>query len=103
MKCPICNKGSMIKVTDKISKDNIEFETFRCNNCGEELMDGNQLKVLANRYHELRKAKEVNFAKWGNSIAIRIPNEIIQEYNIKPKMKALLVKDKQSIKITPSN
>ena len=103
MKCPVCNKGNMKKVIDRISKDNIEFETFRCDYCKEELMDGRQLKMLANKYHELRKAKEINFAKWGNSVAIRIPNEFIKDYNIKPGMQALIIKDKHSIKITPSN
>ena len=49
MKCPMCNKGNMKKVIDRISKDNIEFETFRCDYCKEELMDGRQLKMLANK------------------------------------------------------
>ena len=93
----------MIKVFDSIKQDNIEFETFRCNNCGEKLMDAKQLKILANKYRQLRKAKEVSFAKWGNSIAVRIPNEFIREYNIKPGAQALMIKDKHAIKITPTN
>ena len=103
MKCPICKKGNMEKVIGSIREDNIEFETFKCNNCGEELMDTKQLKVLSNKYRELRKAKEVNFAKWGNSIAIRIPNELIKEYRIKPGRQAIIIGEKGTIKITPEN
>ena len=58
MKCPICNKGSMKEAIDKISKDNIEFETFRCDYCKEELMNGRQLKMFANKYHGPKKPKE---------------------------------------------
>ena len=102
MKCPICKKGNMNKVIDIIKKDNIEFETFKCENCGEELMDGKQLKNLASKYRRLRMAKTVSFAKWGNSIAIRIPNEFIKDYNIRPGKQAMLIKEKNSIKITPT-
>ena len=91
----------MNKVTDFIKQDNIEFETFRCDNCGEELMDGKQLKSLASKYRQLIMAKAVSFAKWGNSIAIRIPNEFIKDYNIKPGKQAMIVKEKNFIKITP--
>ena len=91
----------MTKVIDFIKQDNIEFETFRCDNCNEELMDGKQLKRLASKYRQLRMAKAVSFAKWGNSIAIRIPNEFIKEYNIKPGKQAMLIKEKNSLRITP--
>ena len=99
----MCNKGNMRKVTDLIKEDNVDFETYKCNNCGEELMDMKQLKVLANKYRELRKAKEISFAKWGNSIAIRIPNEFIKEYDIKVGKQAVIISQKGSLKITPSN
>lgn len=42
-----------------------------------------QLKLLANKYRKLRKAKGVIFSKWGNSLAVRIPSEIAEEYKIK--------------------
>ena len=101
MKCPICKKGTMNKVVDFIKQDNIEFGTFKCNNCSEKLMNGKQLKNLASKYRQLRMAKVVSFAKWGNSIAIRIPNEFIKDYNIRPGKQARLIKEKNSIRITP--
>jgi len=52
MKCPTCNKGEVRRIKSIIKQDGIEFETFRCNSCGEEIMDMKQLKVLAQKYME---------------------------------------------------
>ena len=103
MKCPICEKGNMEKTKEIIKQDGIEFETFKCSVCGEELMNMKQLKVLANKYRELRKAKEITFAKWGNSIAVRIPNEIVEEYHISSGSQGILIKNKEGIKIIPNS
>lgn len=101
MKCPIC-KGTMEKIKDMIKQDGVEFEAFRCKSCGEEIMDMKQLKVLAHKYRKLRKAKEITFAKWGNSIAVRIPSDIINEYNITSGKQGILTKDKEGIRIIPT-
>jgi len=101
MKCPIC-KGEMKKIKDIMEQDGLSFEAFRCNSCGEELMNMKQLKVLANKYRRLRKAKEITFAKWGNSIAVRIPHELVEEYHITSGKQGILTKDKEGIKIIPS-
>ncbi len=102
MKCPICRKGTMEKVKDIMEQDGMEFEAFKCNSCGEEIMDMKQLQALAHKYRNLRKAKEVTFAKWGNSIAIRIPSDIVAEYKITSGKQAILTKDKKGIKIITS-
>jgi len=102
MKCPTCNKGKMERIKDVIWEDGVEFEAFRCNLCGEEIMDMKQLQVLATKYRKLRKAKEIKFAKWGNSIAVRIPSDIISEYHIKAGKQGILTKDKDGIKIIPA-
>lgn len=102
MKCIICGKEKMEKIKDVIKQDGIEFEAFRCSSCGEEIMDMKQLKVLASKYRKLRKAKDIIFSKWGNSIAVRIPKEIVEEYHIKSGKHGILTKDKESIKIIPA-
>ncbi len=100
MKCPIC-KGKMEKVKDLIKEDKVEFEAFKCVSCGEEIMNMSQLKNLAQKYRKMRQAKEITFAKWGNSIAVRIPSDIAEEYNITSGKQGILTKDKQGIKIIP--
>jgi len=100
MKCPICNKGVMERKLDIMEEDGIEFEAYKCSKCGEEIMDMKQLNVLATKYRKLRSAKEVTFAKWGNSIAVRIPKNLADEYNIKSGKQGLLTKSKKGIEIT---
>ena len=101
MECPICKKGTMEKTKDTIKQDGIEYETFKCVTCGEELMNMHQLKALASKYRKLRKAKDVVFSKWGNSIAVRIPCEIVGEYNISEGKHGVLTTDKEGIRIIP--
>ncbi|MEK6951915.1 MAG: hypothetical protein AABX29_02765 [Nanoarchaeota archaeon] len=102
MKCPVCNHEEMEKIKDLIKEDGISFEAFRCPSCGEEIMNMKQLKSLANKYRKIRKAKEVIFSKWGNSIAVRIPSDIVEEYKIKSGKQGILTKDKEGIKIIPT-
>lgn len=101
MKCPICN-GKMEKGKDVIKQDNIDFEMFKCAKCGEEIMDMKQLRNLAKKYRSLRKAKEIKFSEWGNSIAVRIPKDMIEDFNITNGKKGLITKDKEGIKIIPT-
>ena len=101
MKCPIC-KGEMEKIKDRIEQDGVEFGAFKCKSCGEEIMDMKQLRNLAQHYRKLRKAKEIIFAKWGNSLAVRIPSEIAEAYNITSGSQGILTKDKGGIRIIPA-
>ena len=100
MKCPICS-GKMNKMKDKIKQDDVEFDAFKCAQCGEEIMTMSKLKVLANKYRKLRQAKDVTFSKWGNSLAVRIPSDIADEFHISAGKHGILTKDKDGIKIRP--
>jgi antitoxin component of MazEF toxin-antitoxin module len=65
-------------------------------------MNMSQLKSLANKYRKLKKSKEITFAKWGNSIAVRIPSDYAKEFKIHPGKHGLLTKDEKGIRILPS-
>lgn len=99
MQCPIC-KGKMQKIKDRISQDKVGFEAYKCSSCGEELMNMSQLKSLAAKYRKLRHARPVRFAKWGNSIAVRIPKDFVNDFKIGDGKEGLMTKDKESIRIT---
>ncbi len=103
MKCPVCQKGIMEKKKEVMEQDGIEFEAYKCPDCGEEIMTMKQLKVLAGKYRKLRNAKEITFAKWGNSIAVRIPSDIAEEFKISVGKRGTLTKDKEGIKIIPTS
>ena len=99
MECHLCKKGKMVKVISEIKQDGISFEALKCANCGEEIVNMIQLKVLAQKYRDLRQAKDITFAKWGNSIALRIPSDIAEEFNIKSGKHGILTKDKDGLRI----
>ena len=101
MKCPTCQKGIMEKKKDVMEQDGIEFDAYKCSECGEEIMTMKQLKVLAGKYRKLRNAKDIVFSKWGNSIAMRIPSDYAEEYNISPGKHGTLTKDKEGFRIIP--
>jgi len=87
---------------DAIEQDGVGFEAYKCSECGEEIMTMKQLKVLAGKYRKLRTAKEIKFSKWGNSIAVRIPSDIAEEYHISDGSQGMLTKEKEGFKIIPA-
>ena len=101
IQCPNC-KGNMEKIKDKIAEDGVEFEAYRCTSCGEELLSMPQLKSLATKYRAMRKAKEITFAKWGNSIAVRIPKEMAGTLKIRAGKRGFINQEKDGIKIVPA-
>ena len=83
-------------------REKIEYEAYHCTKCGEEILTMDQVKELGEKYKELRKAKQTSFAKWGNSLAIRIPEELVKELKIKPGTKAQITREQGILKIIPA-
>jgi len=92
----------MEKIKDKIKQDGVAFEAYKCVQCGEEIMNMKQLGKLAQKYRKLRQAKEITFAKWGNSIAVRIPSTLVEEFHITSGKHGLISKSKEGIEIIPT-
>ncbi len=89
----------MKPIEDFMEPEHIPYESFQCPKCKEEILSMPQLNKLADRYKRLRKAKEITFSQWGNSIAVRIPHEIARDLHIKSGKQGLITKDKEGIKI----
>ncbi len=92
----------MIVAMDEMPIDKVKFESLKCTHCGEGILTMKQLGALARKYTELRKSKDITFSKWGNSIAVRIPNEMAEALGIKEGKKGIITKEKKAIKITLS-
>ena len=101
MRCPICS-GAMKEVKDTIEQDKVGFTAYKCAKCGEELMNMNQLKEVAKKYRDLRKAREIIFTKWGNSLAVRIPKEFADELDLKEGGHGVLKRSKEGLEIIGS-
>jgi len=81
--------------------DGVEYELFKCVDCGEGLLDMQQLKALGEAHKKMRKAKEVTFARWGNSLAVRIPKKLADELSLKSGSHGLMLKDEKGLRIIP--
>jgi hypothetical protein len=98
MKCKLCG-GTVEKKRGVMEEDNVEYEYFKCLQCGEEYLDMDQLEKVAAKYRKLREAKDITFRKWGNSIAVRIPKEIVDALNIASGKHGKLFREKNGLKI----
>ncbi len=101
MKCPYC-KVEMQSIKGLFGPERIEYEGRRCPKCAEELMSMEQLKELGDKYKIWRKSARITFSKWGNSIGVRVPKEIVTALHIKPGATALVTREKHAIKIVPA-
>ena len=100
MKCYKC-KGRMKLARGYFEEDGVGYDYYQCQRCGEEILNMAQLRRTAERYRALKKAKDILFQKWGNSIAVRIPKTFIESLGIKPNGKGLLLLEKRAMRIVP--
>jgi len=81
-----------------ITPEGFEYDYSKCNNCGEEIVNLKQLHEVAQKYREMKKYS-VKISKWGDSLAMRIPKELVKEYDLKNEKQITLIPEKRSIKI----
>ena len=78
-KCAECN-GAMQELKAKTT-EGIEYSYYKCRKDGEEIVDMKQLHELAEHYRALKKYN-VKLSKWGLSLGLRIPKELVDRYNL---------------------
>lgn len=79
MKCYKCNK-TVIKTT--CVKEGITLKCEKCTKCGEEFFSAGELykfDILTGRRKMIRK-----FGSLGDSIIVRVPTELLEDFKIKP-------------------
>jgi len=96
MNCPKC-KGKMVEKKDK-TPEGVEYRYSKCSKCGEEIVDIKQLHQVAQQYREMKKYT-AKISKWGESLAIRMPKELVKQYNLKQNEDVTLIPEKKAIKI----
>ena len=94
----MCKKGTMEKIKDIIEQDSVEFEAYKCTSCGEEIVDMEQLHEVAETYRNLKKY-HVKLSKWGLSLGLRIPKDLVKKYNLKSDNEVSIIPEKRGIKI----
>ncbi|MFH1391159.1 MAG: AbrB/MazE/SpoVT family DNA-binding domain-containing protein [Candidatus Diapherotrites archaeon] len=96
MKCTKCSKKMVEKKGS--TPEGAEYNYYQCKECNEEILNMEQLHKVAKQYREMKKYT-AKLSKWGESIAIRIPKEILKTYNLKENEKVTLIPEKKAIKI----
>ncbi len=81
--------------------EGVEYEYYKCLNCGEEIVDMKQLHKVAEKYRKI-KAYYARITKWGLSLGLRIPKELIKEYQIRPNSKVKIIPEKEGLKVIPA-
>ena len=99
MKCLKCN-GKMKELTDK-TPEGIEYKYFKCENCGEEILNMKQLHNVAEKYREMKRY-HVKVSKWGQSLGLRIPKELVKRYNFRDEKEVTIIPEDKGIRIIPT-
>ena len=93
--CPKCSK-KMIQKKGK-TPDGVTYNYFQCS-CGEEVVDMKQLHNVAKTYREMKKYR-VKISKWGLSLGVRIPKELVDKYKFSEEVS--MIPEKEGILIVP--
>ncbi len=97
--CSEC-KGKMIEKNAK-TPEGISYNYFKCNKCGEEIVNMKQLHNVAESYRVMKRYN-VKLSKWGLSIGLRIPREIVKKYHFRDNEKVAIIPEDKGIRIIPS-
>ena|SRR3989344_1717815 len=95
-KCSECN-GTMQELKDK-TPENVAYSYYKCNKCGEEIVNMKQLHSVAEQYRSLKKY-QVKLSKWGLSLGLRIPKELVEMYHLKDEEEVAIIPEKKGIRI----
>ena len=97
--CSEC-KVKMIELNDK-TPEGVEYHYFKCEKCGEEIVNMKQLHDVAQVYREMKKYR-AKVSKWGMSLGVRIPKELVEKYHFKDNEEITIIPEKEGIKIIPA-
>ena len=98
-KCTEC-KGNMKEFRAR-TPEGVEYSYFRCESCGEEIVDMKQLHNVAQKYREMKRFN-AKISRWGMSLGLRIPKELVKRYHLKDKEDVIIITEKEGIKIIPA-
>ncbi|MFH1053677.1 MAG: AbrB/MazE/SpoVT family DNA-binding domain-containing protein [Candidatus Woesearchaeota archaeon] len=80
--------------------DGVNYNYWRCQKCGEEVLDMKQLHETAKKYRKMKK-HTAKISKWGMSLGLRIPKDLVKKYNFKENEEVTMIPEKEGIKIIP--
>lgn len=88
-KCPICEKGTLKKVMEEHKLFGVNLGTYpgeKCMKCGEVFTDSSvmeKIEFVAKQKGIWGLGRKTKIAKAGNSLAVRIPQEVAKYLKLK--------------------
>jgi hypothetical protein len=95
-RCAECGNPTTLK-TSKF-KDGMTYEHYGCERCGQEFLDMKQLHDVADKYRT-QKRLNAKITRWGVSLGVRIPKELVEKYKITEKTEVTFIPEDNGIKI----
>jgi len=98
-KCAECT-GNLKEFRAK-TPEGVEYTYFKCESCGEEIVDIKQLHNVAQKYREMKRFN-AKISKWGMSLGLRIPKELVKKYHLKDREDVTIIPEQEGMKIIPA-
>ncbi len=98
-KCAECN-GKMAELTDE-TPEGVEYKYYKCEECGEEIVNMKQLHDVAQVYREMRRY-HAKISKWGMSLGVRIPKDLVEKYHFTDDKEVTIIPEDNGIRIIPA-
>ena len=98
-KCSECG-SKVVKLSAK-TPEGVGYDYFKCQKCGEEILNMSQLHAVAEKYREIKRYN-AKLSKWGQSLGLRIPKTLAKKYKFKEHGEVIIIPDKQGIRVLPA-
>ncbi len=97
--CSEC-KGKMKELEDK-TPEGVLYHYFKCEECGEEIVDMKQLQEVAEVYRDMKKYY-AKVSQWGTSLGVRIPKELVDRYHLRDEEEVAIIPEEKGLRIIPA-
>lgn len=81
--------------------EGVEYKYFKCEKCGEEIVNMKQLHNVAQVYREMKRY-HAKISKWGLSLGVRIPKELAEKYHFRDDEEVTIIPEDNGIRIIPA-
>ena len=97
--CSNCKK--QMEEQEGRTPEGIRYHYYTCKNCGEEIVDMNKLHTVAEKYRAMKRF-HAKISKWGMSLGLRIPKELVDRYHLKDEKEVAIIPEENGMRIIPA-
>lgn len=83
------------------TNDGLDYVFFKCSGCGIEMVSTDQLHEIAAKSRAL-KTYNAKITKWGESLGIRIPKELVTMHRITHDEEVTIIPEDAGFRIVPA-